>query len=323
MESNIKFHCPLESGFIHFLIFLHKIPEDITQTDFRKRFILTAFRQPELGQCFIKSKGTFIQRHQICQCVQELATVVVCFHHFFNIFQAKSICVRQHMRSHHFIRRCIVVNDFIFILFLVEHRTFQHLQETQLQLFRLQTIHIVEGFSERCIILMGQTCNKIQMLMNISPFFDLFYDTCQFIKIHISVDGMDGMGIGGLHTDFKLEQAFSYVFQKINGLLIDDICRDFKMEIGHTIIVFIEIFPDCHSMAFLTVKSSIDEFHLRYFCIQKFLQVRQNFFQRNKANTLLYRRQAVATLIRAATRTFIVNNLIFNITEIIFIGEWQ
>ena len=216
-----------------------------------------------------------------------------------------------------------MINDFILLLLLVKHGAFQHLQKSQLQLFRLQIIHIIEGMTKGLVIFIGQPCDQIQMLMDVFPCLDLFHDASQFFKIHIAVDGSNGMGVCRLYTDLKLEQPFSYLFQIINGFLIDDIRRDLEMEICHTVIMFMEIFPYSHGMAFLAVKGSVDKFHLRHPCIQKFLQVWQYFFQRNKTHPLLYRREAIATLIGTAAGGFIVNDLILDITEIRFIREWQ
>ena len=160
-----------------------------------------------------------------------------------------------------------MINNFKLLLFLMEHGAFQYLQKSQLQLFRLEGIHVIERTPERVIILIGQTCNQIQMLMDIPAVFDLLHDFRQRRKIHITVDGTNGLGIGGLDTNFKLKQPFPYSFEEIYGFLIDQICCNFKMEIGNTVVMFMEIFPYCHGMTFFTVKSAVDEFHLWYILV--------------------------------------------------------
>ena len=187
----------------------------------------------------------------------------------------------------------------------------------------MESVNIVERTSKRIIILIRQTRNQVQMLMDISAIFDLLHDFRQSRKIHITINGTDGLWIGGLDTDFKLEQPLPHSFQEINGFLVNQIRCNFKVEIGHAIVMFMKIFPDCHGMTFFTVECTVDEFHLGHIFIQKFLQIRQHLIQRHKPHTIFHRRQAVSAMIRASSGRFIIYDLILHITEIIFIREWQ
>ncbi len=78
--------------------------------------------------------------------------------------------------------------------------------------------------------------------------------------------------IGRLHADFQLHRSRTHPCQKFQFLLPQQICGNFKMEIGDTVVMFQNIFPDLLRMCMVPVKGSVYEFYLRYLCIQKKLQ---------------------------------------------------
>ncbi len=60
---------------------------------------------------------------------------------------------------------------------------------------------------ESIIILIRKSCDQIQVLVDVSKAVHLRNTSLQFVKIHMSVDRMNGVRICGLYTDLELDKS--------------------------------------------------------------------------------------------------------------------
>ena len=89
------------------------------------------------------------------------------------------------------------------------------------------------------------------------------------------------------------------------------------MEIRDSIIMLHDIFPDCNTVIVLTVKCTIDEFHLRNIMVQEKLQFLLYQFYISEPQALVYRRQTVAAGKWTASACLIIDNFVFKIFYVV------
>jgi len=108
--------------------------------------------------------------------------------------------------------------------------------------------------------------------MDISLFFYPCHMLTDFLKPHCSSNLPNRIRIRRLHPDFQLDQSRTHLPDQSDFLIIQQIRRNFKVKIRDSIVMLLNIFPDCHSMVMFTVKCTIHELHLRNLMIQEKLQ---------------------------------------------------
>ena len=104
----------------------------------------------------------------------------------------------------------------------------------------------------------------------------------------------DGIGVGRLHADFKLEQSLPHGGKKVDHLLVNQMGGQLKVEVGDPVVVLGKIAPDCHCVLFGAVEGAVHKFDLLYSGIQKALEALEGQFQRKIAHPAGNRGQAVA-----------------------------
>ena len=172
------------------------------------------------------------------------------------------------------------------------------------------------------IILIRKPCNQIQVLMDISETVNSVYTMFQFFQIHMSMNSPNRLRIRWLHTDFQLNQSRAHLWHQLHLFLSKEICGNFKVKVCHTIIMFQNIFPDCHSMFMFTVKSTVHKFHLWNSVIQEKLQFFFDQFQIPETKFLIYGRQTVATGKRASPAALIINDSVLKFLQML-INKWN
>ena len=132
----------------------------------------------------------------------------------------------------------------------------------------------------------------------------------------------DCSSVRRLYTNLKLNQPRPHIRNQFQFILTEQICGYFKMKIRNTIVMFLDIIPDSHSMLMPAVKGTVHKFHLWHFCINKKLQFPVYKRKTAKPQLLVYRRQAVTAGKRAATAGFVINDPVFKILQI-RITKWK
>ena len=121
------------------------------------------------GYSFIHYKCICKFRLHQLQSGGKLAAVIVNLHHILHTFQLQHLPKGQPSGGNDFVWRLCPVCQSVLCRHGLHMGAFQHLQESQLQLLRLHLVYFIEGAPETVIILIGQTCNQIQVLMDIMP----------------------------------------------------------------------------------------------------------------------------------------------------------
>ena len=174
-------------------------------------------------------------------------------------------------------------------------RTFEHLEKTKLELLRFQCIHIIKRMPETVIVLIRKSGDQVQMLMNISKAVDPLHNSFQFPEIHGSVDCLNCVRICGLYSDFKLDQPGTHSGHFLQFFFSQQICGNLKVEIRHSIIMLINVLPDCHCMVMFTVKSTVYKLHLRNLIIYEKLQLFLHHLRISETQLLINGRKTIAT----------------------------
>ena len=89
------------------------------------------------------------------------------------------------------------------------------------------------------------------------------------------------------------------------------------MEIRNSIIVLLNIFPDFHCVLMITVKGSVNKFHLRNLLIKEKLQLLLHQCQISQAYPFVNRGQTVTAPKRTSAAGFIINDPIGKILHIL------
>ena len=97
------------------------------------------------------------------------------------------------------------------------------------------------------------------------------------------VDCMNGVRICGLHAYLKLDQSRTHFTHKLNFFIPKKICRNFKMEICHSVIMLQNVSPYFHRMLMPAVEGPVYKLDLRHSVIQKKLQFPSDQFQITKS----------------------------------------
>ena len=225
-----------------------------------------------LSQFLVQGKRILKKRLYTGNSILKLSAVIVHFYHTFHHFQAQDVLVRQPFGSQYLIRLLFFVHDLVLFHHLFHMRAFQHLQKSKLKLLGLQCVHVVEGSVKAFIVLVGKTCDQIQVLVNILKTMNAVYDFCQPWEIHGTVNGTDSVRICGLYSNLQLDQSRAHSAHQLQFILPDQVCGNLKMEVGDSIVVILYVLPDGHRMVMLAVKGSVHKFYLRHLVIQEKLQ---------------------------------------------------
>ena len=161
------------------------------------------------------------------------------------------------------------MHDPVFLCFFFHQGALEHLEETKLELIRFHPVHIIKRTVESIIILIRKSCDQIQVLVDVSKAVHLRNTSLQFVKIHMSVDRMNGVRICGLYTDLKLDKSGTHPAHKLHFFVPEKVCRNFKMKIRDPIVMLQDIFPDRHCVLVLTVKRTVHKLDLRHPVIQE------------------------------------------------------
>ena len=203
-------------------------------------------------------------------------------------------------------------------------RPFEHLQKSQLQLLRLHAVHLVEGRSERLDSLPGQPRDQIQVLVDIVPAVDTRRNPANLPDIRAAADLPQRLRVGGLYADLQLHQAGAHLLQQLHLLLVQQVGGNLKMEIGHAVVMLLDMPPYGESVAFLTVKGAVHKFHLGHLSLQKPVQL--PLYQGNGPETqrLVHGGQTVGAGKRAASAALIVDDPMLQILQSqLFVRKWK
>ena len=162
-----------------------------------------------------------------------------------------------------------------------------------------------------------KSCDQIQMLVNISKALHLRSHISDQIKIHHAVDLMNRLHIRRLHTNLQLDQPWPHLLHDRQFFFRDQIRCNFKMEVRDSIIVIQDPLPQIHSPPGITVKSSIQEFHLRHLCLQEKSQFLLHQIKASESKLLLQRRQTVRAAERSTSAGLVIDNLMREIFQVI------
>ena len=86
-------------------------------------------------------------------------------------------------------------------------RAFENLQKSKLKLLGSEAVYLVKRTAEALTILIGKARDQIQMLMYIPALLYLLNCLCYLIKTGLSLYLPDGLFIGRLYSDLKLDQT--------------------------------------------------------------------------------------------------------------------
>ena len=92
------------------------------------------------------------------------------------------------------------------------------------------------------------------------------------------------------------------------------------MEVCHTIIVFINILPDCHCMVMFTVKGTVYKLYLRNLIVYKKLQLFLYCLCISETQFLINGRKTVTAGERTSSAAFIINDPVLKLRQI-FVNE--
>ena len=141
-----------------------------------------------------------------------------------------------------------------------------------MKLIRPKRIDIVEGSGKALHILEGQSCDQIQVLVDIALLPDSLHRSSGPAEIHRPPDLPDGIGIRRLHSDLQLDKPRPHTAQDLKFFLIQQIRRHFKMKIRDSSVMLCNIFPYGSGMLMPAVKRPVHELDLRHFLVDKKLQ---------------------------------------------------
>ena len=156
--------------------------------------------------------------------ILKLSTIIVQFHHTFHHFQLQNVFIWQPPGSQYFIWLQFFMHNTIFFCHLFHMRALQNLQKSKLKLLGTKCINIIEGPVKAVIILIRKTSDQIQMLVDIPETVYSSNGSFQFIQIHMTVNGMNGIRIGRLNTDFQLNQSWTHMAHKFHFIFSQKIC---------------------------------------------------------------------------------------------------
>ena len=94
------------------------------------------------------------------------------------------------------------------------------------------------------------------------------------------------------------------------------------MEIGDSVIMFLNVRPDLHCMRMITVECPVHKFYLRHFPVNKKLQFLFHKLRIPEAKLLFHRGKTVTAGKRTATSRLIINDTVFKIARLV-IAEWN
>ena len=148
------------------------------------------------------------------------------------------------------------------------------------------------------------------MQVDVFGFVQFAADREQALGVGGAADFPNGVRIGRLYANFKLEQSAANRLEKFDHLIVNQVSSQFKMEVGDAVVMFRKILPDCHGIFFGTVEGPVYKFDLTYPCIQKLLQPLEYHRKRHVANPSRYRGETVTAPERTAADGFKVKNLV-------------
>ena len=148
------------------------------------------------------------------------------------------------------------------------------------------------------------------MLMDIACFMHLCHTVCQFLQVHGAPDCLNGIRIGGLDPDLKLNKPRSECLQQFKILLPQKITADLKVKVGNTIIMLSNISPDLIGIIPVAVECTVHKLYLRHLSLNKKVQFFLRLFHTLDPDGTLDRGKTVTARKRAATDALIIQDLI-------------
>ena len=176
----------------------------------------------------------------------------------------------------------------------------QYLQKSKLKLLWLHGIDLIEGPSKGLVVFKRKPGNQIQMLMYIFSGIDPLHHIAKPFQIHFPPDCPDCLRVGALHANLQLDQPRAHAADQFQFFFIQQVRRNLKMEVGHTIVILQNMLPDCHGMTLFRVKGPVHKLDLRHSFFQKKIQLRQNQLKIPETHRLINGGQTIATGKRAA-----------------------
>ena len=128
----IEHHHLTEECFVLLFFVLQKLEQNFIPLNPVMCRLTVALCPVEIAELLEEIERVLIQTLDHRQCVDELAAVVVDFHHLLHVFELQHIVVRQPFRVQYLIWFALLIMTVIFLGMLIHERTAQHFQKSQL-----------------------------------------------------------------------------------------------------------------------------------------------------------------------------------------------
>ena len=286
------------------------------------RQCVIAFLFVKSSQSLIKSKCFRKLPYHSFHSVGKLAAVIVDLHHFLYAFQPDNVSVGKPAGLQDLVRLLFFINAAVIPGFLIHIGSLQHFQETKLELLGRQGVYLVKRSGKTAVVFPGKAGDQIQVLVDISALINCPDPGGDLLKGSISADLFQSLLIGRLDADLQLDQSRTHGPDQGDFLLCEKICTDLKVEVGHSIVMILDIPPDFQRMVLPAVKGSVHKFYLGYFCLQKNIQLLFYQIQAFKPELFIHRRQTIAAGKGAAPAALVIKDLVRKGRKIL-IGEYQ
>ena len=144
--------------------------------------------------------------------------------------------------------------------------------------------------------------------MNVSQLHQPFRIIEHGIYVFFAPDCSQSRRICRLYAYFHLKKPLSGVAQKLEGSVVQQIGTDFKMKVGHSVVVIYKVLKNLVGPLRPRVEGPVDELHLHRLFIQKVSQLALHSVEVEKAHRSFRCRKTVGTSERTAPRRFIVDH---------------
>ena len=104
-------------------------------------------------------------------------------------------------------------------------------------------------------------------MVDISSLMDAQHRLPQPGQVRRTLDGLQSFWVSGLNADFKLEQTGPDGGEKGEHLLVQELRRQLKVEVGDAVVVLRQIPPDCHGVVLGAVEGPVHQLDLAHACL--------------------------------------------------------